>query len=83
MKYEQIILDIVTPLVEHKDKLNVILYDSGESLHDSTYMVYCDESDVARLIGKKGIVASAIRDVANVSAKLDSKRIKIKFEARK
>ena len=82
MNYEQIILDIVSPLVEYKDRVRVILYDE-ENLHDSTYMVYCDESDVARLIGKKGIVASAIRDVANVSAKLDNKRIRVKFEARK
>ena len=82
MNYEQIILDIVSPLVEYKDRLRVILLEE-ENLHDSTYMVYCDESDVARLIGKKGIVASAIRDVANVSAKLDNKRIRIKFEARK
>ena len=82
MNYEQIILDIVSPLVEHKDRLRVILFDE-ENLHESTYMVYCDEKDVARLIGKKGIVASAIRDVANVSAKLDSKRIRIKFEAKK
>lgn len=82
MKYEQIILDIVSPLVEYKDRLRVILLDE-ENLHDSTYMVYCDESDVARLIGKKGIVASAIRDVANVSAKLNNKRIRIKFEAKK
>lgn len=82
MNYEQIILDIVSPLVEYKDRLRVILLEE-ENLHDSTYMVYCDESDVARLIGKKGIVAQAIRDVANVSAKLDNKRIKIKFEAKK
>ena len=82
MKYEQIILDIVSPLVEYKDRLRVILLDE-ENLHDSTYMVYCDESDVARLIGKKGIVAEAIRDVANVSAKLNNKKIRIKFEAKK
>ena len=82
MNYEQIILDIVSPLVEYKDRLRVILLEE-ENLHDSTYMVYCDESDVARLIGKKGIVAQAIREVANVSAKLDNKRIRIKFEAKK
>lgn len=82
MTYEQIILDIVSPLVEYKDRLRVILLEE-ENLHDSTYMVYCDESDVARLIGKKGIVAEAIRDVANVSAKLNNKKIRIKFEAKK
>ena len=82
MNYEQIILDIVSPLVANKDRVRVILLEE-ENLHDSTYMVYCDDSDVARLIGKKGIVAQAIRDVANVSAKLDNKRIRIKFEAKK
>ena len=82
MNYEQIILDIVSPLVNHKDRLRVILLDQ-ENLHDSTYMIYCDESDVARLIGKKGIVAEAIREVVNVSAKLNSKRIRVKIEGRK
>ncbi|MBR3890844.1 MAG: KH domain-containing protein [Bacilli bacterium] len=82
MNYEQIILDIVSPLVNHKDRLRVILLDQ-ENLHDSTYMIYCDESDVARLIGKKGVVAEAIREVVNVSAKLNSKRIRVKIEGRK
>ena len=82
MNYEQIILDIVSPLVNHKDRLRIILLEQ-ENLHDSTYMIYCDESDVARLIGKKGIVAEAIREVVNVSAKLNSKRIRVKIEGRK
>jgi predicted RNA-binding protein YlqC (UPF0109 family) len=82
MNYEQIILDIVSPLVHNKDRLRVILLDQ-ENLHDSTYMIYCDESDVARLIGKKGVVAEAIREVVNVSAKLNSKRIRVKIEGRK
>ena len=82
MNYEQIILDIVSPLVNNKDRLRVILLDQ-ENLHDSTYMIYCDESDVARLIGKKGVVAEAIREVVNVSAKLNSKRIRVKIEGRK
>ena len=82
MNYEQIILDIVSPLVHKKDRLRVILLDQ-ENLHDSTYMIYCDESDVARLIGKKGVVAEAIREVVNVSAKLNSKIIRVKIEGRK
>jgi predicted RNA-binding protein YlqC (UPF0109 family) len=82
MNYEQIILDIVSPLVNNKDRLRVILLDQ-ENLHDSTYMIYCDESDVAKLIGKKGVVAEAIREVVNVSAKLNSKKIRVKIEGRK
>ena len=76
--------EIVKSLVENTDAVSVKEFPTEEeNLHDSTYMVYCDESDVARLIGKKGIVAEAIRDVANVSAKLNNKKIRIKFEAKK
>lgn len=82
MNYEQIILDIITPLVEYKDRLKVILMDQ-ENLYETSYVVYCDEKDVGRLIGKKGVVAEAIREIVNASAKLDSKKIRLKFEVKK
>ena len=82
MNYEQIILDIITPLVTNAEQLKVIPMDQ-ENLYETTYIVYCDEKDVGRLIGKKGIVAEAIREVVNASAKLDSKKIKLKFEVKK
>lgn len=82
MNYEQIILDIISPLVENKDKLKVILMDQ-ENLYETSYVVYCDEKDVGRLIGKKGIVAESIREVVNASAKLNSKKIRLKFEVKK
>ena len=82
MNYEQIILDIITPLVTNKEQLKVIPMDQ-ENLYESTYIVYCDESDIGRLIGKKGIVAEAIREVVNASAKLNSKKIRLKFETKK
>ena len=46
-------------------------------------IIYCDEKDVGKLIGKKGIVAESIREVVNASAKLNSKKIKLKFEVKK
>ena len=82
MNYEQIILDIITPLVEYKDRLKVILMDQ-ENLYETSYVIYCDEKDVGRLIGKKGVVAEAIREIVNARAKLDSKKIKLKFEVKK
>ena len=82
MNYEQIILDIITPLVNEKDKVKVVMMDQ-ENLYETKYIVYCDEKDIAHLIGKKGIVAEAIREVVNASAKLNSKKIKLKFEAKK
>ena len=82
MNYEQIILDIIAPLVTNKEQLKVIPMDQ-ENLYETTYIIYCDEKDIGRLIGKKGVVAEAIREVVNASAKLNSKKIKLKFETKK
>ena len=82
MNYEQIILDIIAPLVTDKESLKVIPLEQ-DNLYESTYIIYCNEKDVGRLIGKKGVVAEAIREVVNASAKLNSKKIRLKFEAKK
>ena len=82
MNYEQIILDIITPLVSKPEQLKVIPMDQ-DNLYETTYLVYSDEKDIGRLIGKKGIVAEAIREVVNASAKLNSKKIRLKFEVKK
>ena len=78
MNYEQIILDIIAPLVANPERLKIVPMDQ-ENLYETTYIIYCDEKDVGRLIGKKGIVAEAIREVVNASAKLNSKKIKLKL----
>ena len=82
MNYEQIILDIIAPLVTTPERLKIVPMDQ-ENLYESTYIIYCDEKDVGRLIGKKGIVAESIREVVNASAKLNSKKIRLKFEVKK
>ena len=82
MDYEKIILDLITPLVTVPESLKVVMMDQ-ENLYETKYIVYCDEKDIGHLIGKKGIVAEAIREVVNASAKLNSKKIRLKFEAKK
>lgn len=82
MNYEQIILDVIKPLATKPESLKVIPMDQ-ENLYETTYVVYCDNSDIGHLIGKKGIVAEAIREVVNASAKLNSAKIRLKFEVKK
>ena len=82
MDFEQIILDVISPLVSEPERLKIVPMDQ-ENLYETTYIIYCDEKDIGRLIGKKGVVAEAIREVVNASAKLDSKKIKLKFEIKK
>ena len=59
MNYEQIILDIIAPLVTNAERLKIVPMDQ-DNLYETTYIIYCDEKDIGRLIGKKGVVAEAI-----------------------
>ena len=43
--------------------------------------VYANSEDVARLIGRKGIMASSIRQMMSIAARDVHKRISVKFEA--
>ena len=60
MNYEQVVRDIVLPIVEDKDQLMVKLMPSDDD-KDLVVMVMAKSSDIARLIGKNGTVANSIR----------------------
>lgn len=80
MNYEKLILDTARPLVENKDALMVrqMPNEDGKGL---LFLVVASSSDIARLIGKKGIIAKAIREVVNVAAKIAGERVFVKFES--
>lgn len=80
MNYEQTILDIVIPLVANQDS---IVTRTDVQNNDITVFVYGESEDIGRLIGSGGRVAQAIREVANVAAKLDGKRLFVKFDSYK
>ena len=80
MNYEQVVRDIVLPMVEEKDQLMVKLMPSDDE-RDLVVMVMAKSSDIARLIGKNGTVANSIREVVNVAGKINNKHLHVKFEA--
>ena len=80
MNYEQVVRDIVLPIVEDKDQLMVKLMPSDDN-KDLVIMVMAKSSDSARLIGKNGTVANSIREVVNVAGKLNNQHLHVKFEA--
>ena len=43
--------------------------------------IAAEKEDTARLIGHKGIIANALREVVGVAGKSENKRIHIKFES--
>ena len=77
---EHILADLLSPMVDDPNSLSV---KTMSSLDDSEIilMVYAKSDDIARLIGRGGSMASAIRGMMSVPARLQDKRINIKFES--
>ena len=80
--FEKVLYNLCEPIVSDALNLSVKRMETLDENEICLY-VYANSDDVARLIGKKGIVAEAIREVVNASAKLNSKKIKLKFEVKK
>ena len=80
MDYIQILHDMAIELVEDKASLKVVERTSLEETEMLLY-VYASKEDISRLIGKKGNMASAIRQIMSVPSRLDNKKIVIKFES--
>lgn len=80
MDYVQILKDMLSSLVEDKASLKIVKRPSLEEDEVLLY-VYAAKEDISRLIGKKGNMASAIRQIMSVPSRLDNKKISIKFES--
>lgn len=76
---DKVLLDLCRPMVENKDNLDVRVMPS---LNDREVVlhVYADNDDIARLIGRKGSMASALRQVMSVASHAEDKKVTIKFE---
>ena len=77
---EELVKKIVLPIVTNKEAVMVkqMPLIEGEPLE---IVVIADKTDIARLIGKGGIVADAIREVVSIKARLDNNRVRVKFES--
>ena len=80
MNLEKALLDLVLELVDDKASVSV---KQMPSLDDNEILLYVYDKgeDVARLIGRKGVMATALRNMMSVASRLDNKRLSIKFEA--
>ena len=78
---EQVLLDLVTPMVERPEMLEVAEMPSSDEREVVLY-VYATDDDIARLIGRKGSMAGALRQVMSVASHKENKKVTIKFEER-
>ena len=78
--YEKVITDLVAPIIQDKASLSVKQMPSLNEEEILLY-VYANHSDVSRLIGKKGIMASSIRQLLFVASRNVNKKVTIQFES--
>lgn len=80
MDYVKTLQDIASELVVDKNKLEV---RQMPSLEEDTIVlyVYAAHDDIAKLIGRKGMMANSIRQLMSVCGRLNDKKLDIKFES--
>ena len=80
MNLEKILLNIVKPLCSDPES---VMVKEMESINENELLlyVYAPSDDIARLIGKKGMMANSIRQMLQVASKIEKKHVSIKFEA--
>ncbi len=80
MDYQAIIHAFIDSIVEHQEAI-LIRELPNDSPKDITLLVVAESEDTSRLIGRKGIIADALREVLSIAGKLEEKRVHLKFES--
>ena len=77
---EELVREIIEPMISNKAALMIKTVPSVDS-EATEIIVISDKADTARLIGKGGSVANAIRKVVSIKSRLDNVHVKVKFES--
>lgn len=79
---EEVLYNLVKPMVDNVDALRVEEKTSSNP-REVVIGIHVDDEDIARLIGRKGSMASALRQVMSVASHREDKKVTIKFEQEK
>lgn len=78
---DKVLFDLIKPMVEDPEKVEVT-EEPSENGREVVLHVYAGNEDIARLIGRKGSMASALRQVMSVASHTENKKVNIRFEER-
>ena len=79
MDYESLIHALIDPIVEEPKSVLIRVNDSEEK--DITILIAAEKEDTARLIGRRGSIANALREIVSVAGKSENKHVHIRFES--
>ena len=76
----KVLFNLVEPMVDDPSSVSIKELPSLDDQEVLLY-VYAKSDDIARLIGRQGSMASALRKMMSVASYLNDRRITIKFES--
>jgi predicted RNA-binding protein YlqC (UPF0109 family) len=79
INYEQLIADLIKPLVMNPE--DVMVKKFSEENEVLTIQVIVNQEDLGRVIGKNGRIANAIRTIAYASASKEGKKVQINIDS--
>lgn len=79
INYEELVKNLVTPLVVHSEDVLVKKFADENGLLSMQVLV--NKEDLGRVIGKSGKIAQAIRTIVYAGASKEGKKVKIDFDA--
>ena len=80
MNYEKLIHAIIDPILEEPESVLIRINETDNGKRVSIIVV-SEKEDTARLIGRKGLVASSIREVVSIASKSQNQHVHINFES--
>lgn len=80
MEATQVLYDLVAPMVQHPEALSVKELPSLNE-NETILVIYAQSDDIGRLIGKKGMMANAIRQTMGIATRVLDRKITVKFES--
>ena len=79
VELDTVLLNLVKPMVDSPEQVEVVTEDSSND-REVVLHVRAANDDIAKLIGRKGSMASALRQVMSVASHTDGKKVIIKFD---
>ena len=80
MDYEKVIHALIDPIVDSPESV-LIRVTEGTTPKEINILIAAEKEDTSRLIGKKGIIANALRELVGVAGKTENKHVHLRFES--
>ena len=80
MDYEAVIHALIDSIIDSPESV-LIRVTEGSTPKDVNILIAAEKEDTSRLIGKKGIIANALRELVGVAGKTENKHVHLRFES--